>query len=154
MREHVCSCLIIPLLLALHSCAVDDINITCPDPLGSDVRTIPTNALTCFQPNFDGCFEFRLTESSLYAQSIYVPYPDPDPSEAPQMVDVGPVTCLSEVTGRPLDGWQYTVTIKEKHGYVFKMKDGSLGRLFIDSWEISGGKVTAFALLITVSSSL
>jgi hypothetical protein len=132
----------ISLLVAIYSCAGDDINLTCPDPLGSDAKTIQTYALSCFQPEFDGCFEFRLTESSVYAQSVYVPYPDPEPSEAPLMIDVGPVNCLSEVTGRPEDGWQYTVTIKEKHGYVFKMKDGSLGRLFIHSWETSGGQIT------------
>ena len=49
------------------------------------------------------------------------------------MVDVGPVTCLSEVTEGPMDGWQYTVTIKEKHGYVFKMKDGSGHVMLISS---------------------
>lgn len=134
--------LLIALLTAIHSCDGDDINFTCPDPLGSDTRTIQTYSLSCFQPAFDGCFEFRLNESSAYVQSIYVPYPDPDPSEAPVMIDVGPVTCLSEVTQRPQTGWQYTVIIKEKHGYVFKMKDGSLGRLFIDSWETSGEEVT------------
>jgi hypothetical protein len=130
------------LLITVHSCADDEINLTCADPLGSDTKTIQTYALSCFQPDFDGCFEFRLTEGSVYIQSIYVPYPDPDPSEAPLIIDAGPVSCLSELTRRPQDGWQYAITVEEKHGYVFKMKDGSLGRLFIDSWEISGGEIT------------
>lgn len=142
MTERLDKTLTIVLLLAIQSCAGDEVNLSCPDPLGSDSRTIETYALSCFQPEFNGCFEFRLNESFLYAQSIYVPYPDPDPSEAPLMIDVGPVNCLTEVTQRPQDGWQYTLTIKEKHGYVFKMKDGSLGRLFIDSWESSGGSIT------------
>ena len=142
MTKLVGTWLMISLLIAIHSCAGDDVNLTCPDPLGSDARTIKTDVLSCFQPDFDGCFEFRLDESSLYLQSVYVPYPDPDPSEAPLVIDVGPAKCLSEVTQRPQDGWQYAVTIKEKHGYVFRMKDGSLGRLFIDSWQYSGGQVT------------
>lgn len=142
MTARVSIGLIMVLLLTIQSCTGDEINLTCADPLGSDTRTIQTYVLSCFQPEFDGCFEFRLNQASLYAQSIYVPYPDPDPSEAPLMIDVGAVNCLAEVTQRPQDGWQYAVTIKEKHGYVFKMKDGSLGRLFIDSWESSGGAIT------------
>lgn len=142
MTRSVGTGLMIVLVMAIHSCGGSDINFTCPDPLGSDTRTIKTYALSCFQPKFDGCFEFRLKESSLYIQSIYVPYPDPDPTEAPLMIDVGQVTCLSEVTQRPQGGWQYTAIIKEKHGYVFKMKDGSLGRLFIESLETSGTEAT------------
>jgi hypothetical protein len=142
MRKSLSTALWKALLMAIVSCSADDVNLTCPDPLGSDARTIQTYSLSCFQPEFDGCFEFRLNESSAYLQSIYVPYPDPDPTEAPLMVDVGAVTCLSKVTQRPQSGWQYTVTITEKHGYVFKLKDGSLGRLFIDSWETAGGQVT------------
>ena len=142
MTKSVGTNLMIVLLMAIHSCGDHDINLTCPDPLGSDTQTIQTHALSCFQAKFDGCFEFRSNESSLYIQSIYVPYPDPDPSEAPLMIDVGPVTCLSQVTQRPQDGWQYTVAIKEKHGYVFKMKDGSLGRLFIESWNTLDTGVT------------
>lgn len=131
------------LLLVVLSCSADDINLTCPDPLGSDARTVQTYAMSCFQPSFNGCFEFRLNERSEYIiQSIYVPYPDPDPSEAPLIVDVGEVACLSEVMQRPADGWRYVVTAIAKHGYVFRMKDGSLGRLFIDSWETSGEGVT------------
>ena len=142
MTKSVGTNLMVVLLMAIHACGDHDINLTCPDPLGSDTKTIQTRALSCFQAGFNGCFEFRLNESSLYIQSIYVPYPDPDPSEAPLMIDVGSVTCLSEVTQRPQDGWQYTVAIKEKHGYVFKMKDGSLGRLFIESWNTSDTGVT------------
>lgn len=141
MKKSLGTGLMTALLIAINSCSGDDLTFVCPDPLGSDARTIQTYALSCFQPGFEGCFEFRLKGGSLYAQSIYVPYPDPDPSEAPLMVDIGPVSCLSQVIRRPREGWQYTVTIKEKHGYVFKMKDGSLGRLFIDSWETSGGEV-------------
>lgn len=141
--KRFCTGLRFALLMVVLSCAGDDINLTCPDPLGTDTRTTRTYALSCFQPSFDGCFEFRLNESSGYIiQSIYVPYPDPDPSEAPLIIDVGEVTCLGEVVQRPKDGWRYVVTAREKHGYVFKMKDGSLGRLFIDSWETTGGEIT------------
>lgn len=130
------------MLAAALSCDGDDINLTCPDPLGADSRTVQTYSLGCFQPAYDGCFEFRLDGSSAYIQSIYVSNPDPDPTEAPLIVDVGEVSCLGEVTQRPEDGWVYVITASERHGYVFKMKDGSLGRLFIDSWETSGGEVT------------
>ena len=142
MEKVISHGLMIVLLMAIHSCGDHDINITCPDPLGSDAKTIQTNKLSCFQPGFDGCFEFRLNEGSLYIQSVYVPYPDPDPTEAPMMVDFGEVACLSEVTERPQDGWRYTVTAVEKHGYVFKMKDGSSGRLFIESLSAAGSGVT------------
>lgn len=138
MSNHRCAGLKIALLIVAVSCAGDDINLTCPDPLGTDAHTIETYKITCFESEFDGCFEFRLNGNSLYIQSVYVPYPDPDPSEAPSIVDTGAVTCLSEVVQRPQAGWQYAVTAAAKHGYVFKMKDGSLGRLFIDSWERSG----------------
>ena len=139
----ICTGSWIALLMVVLSCAGDDINLSCPDPLGSDTRTIQTYALSCFQPSFDGCFEIRLSESAGHIiQSVYVSYPDPDPSEAPLMVDVGEVACLSEVMQRPTDGWQYVVAAIAKHGYVFKMKDGSLGRLFIDSWETTGDEVT------------
>lgn len=121
-------------------CAVDDINVTCSDPLGADARTIDTDALSCFQSDFNGCFEFRRNGSSVYLQSVYLAHADP--SVAPLIVDVGAVTCLREVIQRPSDGWKYVVTANEKHGYVFKMKDGSLGRLFIDSWETSKNDLT------------
>jgi hypothetical protein len=139
MLNHLCTGLRIALPIIAVSCAGDDINLTCPDPLGADAHTIETYQISCFESEFDGCFEFRLDDNSVYIQSVYVPYPEPDPSEAPLIVDLGVVTCLSEVVERPQSGWQYSVTVGEKHGYVFKMKDGSLGRLFIESWETAEG---------------
>jgi len=129
-------------VLVLHSCAGDEINFTCPDPLGSDAMALETYKISCFEAEFDGCFEFRLDGNSPYIQSVYVSYPDPDPSEAPVITDIGKVTCLSDVVQRPQGGWLYRVDALEGHGYVFKMKDGSLGRLFIDSWESEGGVIT------------
>lgn len=139
MLNRLCSGLRIAIPVIALSCAGDDINLTCPDPLGADAHTLETNQISCFESEFDGCFEFRMNGTSVYLQSVYVPYPDPDPTEAPTIVDAGAVTCLSKVVQRPQDGWQYAVTATVKHGYVFKMKDGSLGRLFIDSWQTAGG---------------
>ncbi len=128
-------------LIAILSCTREEINITCPDPLGTDARSVKISQLSCFVDGFKGCFEIRQSGNSLYFQSIYLSS-DPDPSEAPLIFDTGEVSCLSEVTQRPESGWTYVAPAASKHGYVFKMKDGSLGRLFIDSWKTSGSQVT------------
>ncbi len=120
------------------SCAGADINLTCADPLGSDAQTVQVYGLSCFQPSFSGCFEFRLDGTSVYFQSVYIT----DASEAPEIVDAGEVRCLRDVVSRPEGGWQYVVAVKRNHGYVVRMNDGSLGRIFIDSWETSGNEVT------------
>jgi hypothetical protein len=140
MLNRLCSGLRIALPIIAISCAGDDINLTCPDPLGADARTIKIYSLSCFQPDFAGCLEFRLNGTSAYIQSVYIT--GGDSTEAPLITDIGEVTCLGEVAQRPTDGWRYSATATEKHGYVFKMKDGSLGRLFIESWETSGAAIT------------
>lgn len=137
MLHHRCAGLRIALLIVAVSCTGDDINLTCPDPLGADAQIVQVYKLSCFESEFSGCFEFRLRGDSVYIQSIYVPYPDPDPSEAPTIVDAGAATCLSEVMQHPQGGWSYAVWATQRHGYVFRMKDGSLGRLYIDSWNTS-----------------
>jgi hypothetical protein len=124
------------------SCKEDPINYTCADPLGTDAITLNIDGLRCFLPSYQGCFEFRIDGSTVIIQSVYIT--GQDPAEAPLIVDVGEVQCLSKVTQRPNDeAWSYVVDAHLKHGYVFKMQDQTLGRLFINSWQTSGGVVTS-----------
>lgn len=56
--------------------------------------------------------------------------------------DAGEVECLSKVTVKPSSGWVYATTAELHHGYIIRMEDGTYGRLYIDSWKLSGGLVS------------
>lgn len=127
------------ILILCDGCKDEPINITCADPLGSESRTLNINELSCFLIDYKGCFQFRISSGSVIIQSIYVD----DITDAPQIYDAGVTNCLSGVVERPSSGWKYVVPAQERHGYIFKMKDGTLGRLFIDSWKTSGGTVVS-----------
>jgi hypothetical protein len=59
------------------------------------------------------------------------------------IVDVGSITCLGDITVKPLSGYVYSTDIIVKHGYVIKLPDGTFCRFFVDSvTKSSTGAVT------------
>ncbi|HNP96217.1 MAG TPA: hypothetical protein PKJ63_11330 [Cyclobacteriaceae bacterium] len=123
-------------LLALHSCNEEAINITCADPLGSDAKALKDKQFTCFQEDINGCFWFHLDVTPPTLQSVYV-----EGHSIAKIKDIGEVKCLGDITEKPTDGWVYVVNAQLGHGYVVLMEDGTMGRLFIDSWARSGNQI-------------
>lgn len=140
-KERFLSSLLLVTVLVITSCREEAINHTCANPIGTDILTINIEALSCFKEDFKGCFEFRLDGDKVYIQSVYIT--DTDPEEAPLIFDAGPKECLRDVIERPTADWSYALYVEVGHGYVLKMKEQTLGRLFIDSWLKSGNTVTA-----------
>lgn len=124
--------------LVTLSCDQQDINITCADPLGTDTESLNDMALSCFQPEFAGCFRFELQGDMPVIRSLY----KSTPADAPYLSDAGEVTCLSEVKKDPAASWSYALYAKLHHGYVIKLSDGTYGRVYIDSWLKNGSKVS------------
>lgn len=130
---------IFPLLIALslNSCSEEPINFQCADPLGSDGKSLSDKKFTCFQEDINGCFWFHLNVTEPILQSVYV-----EGHSIAMVLDIGEVACLSEVTEKPSSGFVFVTPAKLNHGYVVKMADGTLGRMYIDSWKKQGDLVT------------
>lgn len=124
------------ILASLFSCSVEEINITCADPLGTDTEVMNNDSWTCFQEGINGCFRFELTSNPALMRSVYV-----TGHTYASIIDIGEVICLGDITQKPTSGWVYVVVPQLHHGYVVKMADGTLGRFFIDSWETGSGGV-------------
>lgn len=118
-------------LALFDSCSTEEISFTCADPLGTDTKTMKHDSWTCFQNDINGCFRFELATNPGVIRSVYV-----TGHTFASIIDVGEVECLGEVTTKPTTGWVYVVVPQLHHGYVVKMADGTIGRFFIDSWEI------------------
>ncbi len=125
-------------LCLMLSCKEEPININCADPLGTDTKTLKDGVFSCFQEEFNSCVWFHLDVNPPVLQSVIVV----KGNAVAYIFDVGEVECLSKVTIKPSSGWVYVTTAKLHHGYVIKMEDGTYGRLYIDSWEISGSLVS------------
>jgi len=124
------------ILASLIGCGDEEINLTCADPLGSDAISIGHEVFTCFQEDINGCFWFHLDVSPPVLQSVYV-----EGHSIAMIIDVGAVECLGEVTQKPTTGFVFATEAIIGHGYVVRMEDGTYGRLFIDSWIVSGGQI-------------
>lgn len=128
----------------MDSCTEEPINETCANPIGSDALTLNIESISCFQQGYKGCFKFKLDGSKVYIQSIYIT--DTDPLEAPLIFDVGVKECLRDVVEHPAANGKYALYITPGYGYSLKMKDGTFGRLFVDSYKSTGNTVTAVNL--------
>ena len=124
--------------IGLSSCNEEVINITCADPLGTDGVTLKDQQYTCFQDKFNNCVWFRLEFTPPEIRSVLVI----TGNEVASIYDAGEATCLSSVKVKPTQGFLFATEAKLHHGYVIKMEDGSYARIFIDSWKMSGNKVT------------
>lgn len=140
-KERFFSSILLVAVLAINSCSEEPINHTCANPIGTDMLTLNIEALSCFKEDYKGCFKFKLDGANVYIQSVYIT--NTDPEEAPEIFDAGPKECLRDVTERPTADWTYALYVEVGHGYVLKMKEETLGRLFIDSFQKSGSTVTA-----------
>ena len=120
----------------LCTCSNEEINLTCPDPLGTDAITLGHEKFTCFQEGINGCFWFHLDVTPPVLQSVYV-----TGHSIAMIIDVGEFTCLGEVTQKPTTGFVFAVEAKVNHGYVVRMEDGTYGRMFIDSLVKSGNQI-------------
>lgn len=130
--------------LIMDSCKEEPITKTCANPIGSDALTLAIESISCFKADYKGCFKFKLDGSKVYIQSIYIT--DTDPAEAPQLFDVGKKECLRDVDEHPVVDGKYALYVSPGYGYSIKMKDGTFGRLFIDSYKSTGNTITAVNL--------
>ncbi len=138
MTKGIFVSLITIFLLGGVSCEEEPITRTCADPLGSDYPTLGNNSWSCFQADINGCFRFELDKNPPMIQSVYV-----TGHTYASIIDIGPVTCLGDVTDTPAVGYVYAVPAVVGHGYVVRMADSTLGRFYIDSWKKnSAGEIT------------
>lgn len=125
----------------MYSCTREEINITCADPLGSDIQIQNDSSITCLQEGLNGCLRFELTANPPSIQSIYF-----TGHTYGAIQDAGELNCLSEVTMKPTEDWHYRVPLILHHGYVMQMADSSYGRIFIHSIDMNGGAMAQITI--------
>ncbi len=129
----------IAFLFFVISCQEDStLKNVCADPIGSQDVTMQTNTQFCPKEGQNGCFITKFGSTTQVFQAINY-----TGKLLGMIVDVGPVTCLGQVTAKPVSGYAYVVDVVAKHGYVIMLPDGTYGRFFVDTVvKSSTGSVT------------
>ncbi|MEX2233773.1 MAG: hypothetical protein WD824_16530 [Cyclobacteriaceae bacterium] len=125
------------LLLFLSSCSDNPIENSCADPIGSEDKSLSDESIICFKDDFNNCFQLSYSSSLKEIRSVII-----SGGEEASILDAGELSCLGEVTAKPLTGFSPAVGLVEHHGYVVKLPDNTYGRLYVDSDESNGINIT------------
>jgi predicted homoserine dehydrogenase-like protein len=131
------------LTLVVLSCQEETaLKNVCADPLGAEDITLENNDQFCYKEGFNACFVMQFTTTSQVIKAVDNTSIYPGTMIA-MIIDVGAVSCLGDVTGKPTSGFVASAEALEKHGYVVKLPDNTYGRLFVDSWTKSSSGVVS-----------